>query len=201
MRRGNNHGTFTPTGTVAHEMTLASAVQLETLFREYRGAAFALAYRMTGERGLAEDAVQEAFLAIWQHGSVCDPERGLPRTWFLTIVHHRAVDLLRRRRAKSGGDTAIDAALPVAAAEDTWGAVAETLERERVRRAIATLPPEQREAVHLAYFGGLTHAEIAARVGVPLGTVKGRLRLATEKLRHALAPPATGGEEAIRAAA
>ncbi len=201
MRRGNNHGSSTSTGMHAHTETRASVAQMETLYREYRGAAFALAYRMTGERGIAEDAVQEAFLAIWQHGSVCDPERGLPRTWFLTIVHHRAIDLLRRRRAKAGSETAIDAALPVAAAEDTWGAVAETLERERVRRAIATLPSEQREVVHLAYFGGLTHAEIAAHVGVPLGTVKGRLRLATEKLRHALALPTTSGERASCAAA
>lgn len=201
MRRGNHHGSSTPAGAVAYDDRSPSTLWLEALCHDYRGAAFALAYRITGERGLAEDAVQEAFLAILQQGSVCDPERGLPRTWFLTIVHHRAIDLLRRRRAKSGGDTAIDAALPIAAAEDTWDAVAAALEHERVRRAITTLPPEQQEVVLLAYFGGLTHAAIAARVGVPLGTIKGRLRLATEKLRLALALPATGGEGAMRATA
>lgn len=197
MRRGNsNHGDCLPAGTAAGAMTAASAAELETLYREHRGAAFALAYRMTGERGLAEDAVQEAFLTIWQKGSVCDPERGLPRTWFLTVVHHRAIDLLRRRRAKAGSDTAMDAALPVAATQDTWGTVAERLDHDRVRQAIATLPSEQQEAVLLVYFGGLTHMEVAARVGVPLGTVKGRLRLASEKLRLALAT-----DEPVRAVA
>jgi RNA polymerase sigma-70 factor (ECF subfamily) len=159
---------------------------VEALYVEHRGAAFALAYRMLGERGLAEDVVQEAFLNIWRQGVTYDTERGTARTWLLTIVHHRAIDLMRRQRAKAGADTVIDAALPLPSGEDTWATVAEHLERDRIRQAVTTLPLEQQQVIDLSYFGGLTHAEIAAQVGVPLGTVKGRLRLAMEKLRLAL---------------
>jgi RNA polymerase sigma-70 factor, ECF subfamily len=159
---------------------------VEVLYAEHRGAAFALAYRMLGERGLAEDVVQEAFLNIWLQGVTYDTERGAARTWLLTIVHHRAIDLMRRQRAKSGSDTDIEAAVPLPSSEDTWTTVAEHLERDRILQAVAMLPPEQQQVIELSYFGELTHAEIADRVGVPLGTVKGRLRLAMEKLRYAL---------------
>lgn len=88
-------------------------------------------------------------------------------------------------------DTAIDNALPLVSPEDTWATVAQGLERERVHRALATLPPEQRAVVELSFYGGFTHTQIAARIGVPLGTVKGRMRLALEKLRDTLRIPGT----------
>jgi len=149
---------------------------------------------MLGERCLAEDVVQEAFLNIWRQGVTCDTERGTARTWLLTIVHHRAIDQMRRQRAKAGADIVIDAAVPLPSHEDTWATVSQHLESDRIRQALATLPPEQQQAIMLSYFNCMTHAEIATAVGVPLGTVKGRLRLAMEKLRFALSPQVQGEE-------
>jgi RNA polymerase sigma-70 factor (ECF subfamily) len=159
---------------------------IELLYDRYGGVAYALAYRVLGERGLAEDVVQEAFLSVWRLGKTYDARKGAVRTWLLTIVHNRTIDQLRTLRAKRSADTSIDDALPLPAREDTWVAVSERLEAERVRAALSGLPPEQRQVIDLAYFRGLTHAEIAARTGIPLGTVKGRMRLALEKLRDAL---------------
>lgn len=160
---------------------------IELLYDRYSGVAYALAYRLLGERGLAEDVVQEAFLSVWRLGATYDARKGAVRSWLLTIVHHRTIDQLRTMRSKRSADTSIEYALPLPAREDTWAEVSQGLEGERVRAALATLPPEQRQVVDLAYFGGLTHAEIATRTGIPLGTVKGRMRLALEKLRDLLA--------------
>ncbi|MGI8689589.1 MAG: sigma-70 family RNA polymerase sigma factor [Thermomicrobiales bacterium] len=162
---------------------------VELLYDRYGGFAFALAYRLLGERGSAEDVVQEAFLNVWRQGATYDTRRGTVRTWLLTIVHHRAIDQMRSVRAKAGADTVIDDALPLPAKEDTWTEVVQSLEHERIRLAMATLPPEQRQVVDLAYYGGFTHTEIAQRVGIPLGTVKGRMRLALDKLRDLLHVP------------
>jgi RNA polymerase sigma-70 factor (ECF subfamily) len=162
---------------------------IELLYDRYGGVAFALAYRLLGERGSAEDVVQEAFLNVWRQGATYDTRRGTVRTWLLTIVHHRAIDQMRSVRSKMGADTVIDDAMPLPAKEDTWTEVVQRLEHERVRQAMATLPPEQRQVVDLAYYGGFTHTEIAQRVGIPLGTVKGRMRLALDKLRDLLHVP------------
>ncbi|MHB8647058.1 MAG: sigma-70 family RNA polymerase sigma factor [Thermomicrobiales bacterium] len=162
---------------------------VELLYDRYGGVAFALAYRLLGERGSAEDVVQEAFLNVWRQGATYDTRRGTVRTWLLTIVHHRAIDQMRSVRSKAGADTVIDDAMPLPAKEDTWTEVVQGLEHERVRQAMATLPPEQRQVVDLAYYGGFTHTEIARRVGIPLGTVKGRMRLALDKLRDVLNVP------------
>ena len=162
---------------------------VELLYDRYSGVAFALAYRLLGERGSAEDVVQEAFLNVWRQGATYDTRRGTVRTWLLTIVHHRAIDQMRSVRSKMGADTVIDDAMPLPAKEDTWTEVMQGLEHERVRQAMATLPPEQRQVVDLAYYGGFTHSEIAQRVGIPLGTVKGRMRLALDKLRDLLHVP------------
>lgn len=162
---------------------------VELLYDRYGGIAFALAYRLLGERGSAEDVVQEAFLNVWRQATTYDTRRGTVRTWLLTIVHHRAIDQMRSVRSKMGADTVIDDAMPLPAKEDTWTEVVQGLEHERVRQAMATLPPEQRQVVDLAYYGGFTHSEIAQRVGIPLGTVKGRMRLALDKLRDLLHVP------------
>jgi RNA polymerase sigma-70 factor, ECF subfamily len=162
---------------------------VELLYDRYGGVAFALAYRLLGERGSAEDVVQEAFLNVWRQGATYDTRRGTVRTWLLTIVHHRAIDQMRSVRSKMGADTVIDDAMPLPAKEDTWTEVVQGLEHEWIRQAMATLPPEQRQVVDLAYYGGFTHTEIAQRVGIPLGTVKGRMRLALDKLRDLLHVP------------
>jgi RNA polymerase sigma-70 factor, ECF subfamily len=168
---------------------------IEALYDQYGGVAFAFAYRLLGERGIAEDVVQEAFLNIWRQGVTYDAARGSARTWVLTIVHHRAVDQIRSMRTRNRVDTEIKDAVPLPSHEDTWGTVAQTLETERVRQAMTRLPPEQRLVVDLVYYGGYTHQEIADHLGVPLGTVKGRLRLALEKLRDSLRPPDPRDEE------
>jgi RNA polymerase sigma-70 factor, ECF subfamily len=162
---------------------------VELLYERYSGIAFALAYRLLGERGGAEDVVQEAFLNVWRQGATYDTRRGTVRTWLLTIVHHRAIDQMRSARSKSSADTVIDDAMPLPAKEDTWTEVVRGLDHDRVREAMAALPPEQRQVVDLAYFGGYTQSEIAQRVGIPLGTVKGRTRLALDKMRDLLRVP------------
>ncbi|MDQ6907093.1 MAG: sigma-70 family RNA polymerase sigma factor, partial [Chloroflexota bacterium] len=130
---------------------------MELLYDQYGGVAFALAYRILGERGLAEDVVQEAFLNIWRQGAMYDAERGAARTWVLTIVHHRAIDQVRSMRRRTGADTEIKDAVPLVSQEDTWTSVIQGLERDRVRRAMAALPPEQAEVVDLVYYSGFTH--------------------------------------------
>ena len=159
---------------------------VRSLYAEHGKSLLAYATRLTSDRAAAEDVVQEAFLNVWRQGATYDTRRGTVRTWLLTIVHHRAIDQLRSARVKSGADTVIDDALPLPAKEDTWIAVMQGLEHERVRRAMDTLPLEQRQVVDLAYYGGFTHSEIARRTGIPLGTVKGRMRLALDKLRDLL---------------
>ncbi|HEX5479907.1 MAG TPA: sigma-70 family RNA polymerase sigma factor [Dehalococcoidia bacterium] len=156
------------------------------LYDRYGGAAYGLAYRITGDGPSSEDVVQDAFVALWKQARRFDPQRGQVRSWLMTIVHHRAIDLVRRRSGRA------ERALPDGPDEfigtrDRPEEIAEwTLEAEAVRGAVRLLPEDQRRAVELAYFEGLTYVEIAESVGVPLGTVKSRLRLALEKLRVSL---------------
>jgi len=169
---------------------------LDTLYDRYRSMAFGLARRITADDALAEDVVQEAFLGAWRSADRYVPGKGSVRTWLLSIVHHRAIDAVRRRRPTSelpaeqeGARTPEPLVLP-----DVWGEVAGNLDRAAVLAALATLSAVQREALELAYFSGLTQVEIAERTGVPLGTVKGRVRLALVALRKALDPTGAGLE-------
>ncbi len=162
---------------------------LATLYDRYGGVAFALAYRILRDRPAAADMVQEAFLNAWRRAATHNPARGTVRSWLLTIVHHQTIDHLRAMRSRGGTAADIDAITPIADGADMAAAVERGMEAGRVRAAVATLPPEQRRVVMLAYFGGLTQSEIAHSVAVPLGTVKGRMRLALEKLRTALPEP------------
>ena len=134
---------------------------------------------------LAEDAVQETFMAIWRRPETFDPDRGSARTWLYSIVRHRAIDIARGRfftqKRVSLETLSFEPRYP-----DVWQEVSVNLSRERVRQVVDDLPPEQREAVMLAYFGGHSQREISERTGVPLGTVKGRMRLGLQKLRSAL---------------
>ncbi len=159
---------------------------VSVLYDRYGGIAFALAYRLVSDRCGAEDVVQAAFLDVWRRAGTYDATRGTVRTWLLTIVHHRAIDVLRAHRARGGATLDIDAVTPFAGDHDTAATVERGLEGERVRAALASLPPDQRQVIHLAYFGGLSQSEIAARIAIPLGTVKGRLRLALRKLHGVL---------------
>jgi RNA polymerase sigma factor (sigma-70 family) len=145
---------------------------LAELYDRLGGIAYSLALRVLRDGALAEDAVQEAFLAVWRSAARFVPERARAQSWVLTLVHRRAVDLVRReaiRRTEPLDDT--DRPGGEAADQPTWL----RYERERVQKALRTLPDQQRELIELAYYGGFTQSQLADRVGVPLGTVKSRM--------------------------
>jgi RNA polymerase sigma-70 factor (ECF subfamily) len=160
----------------------------ELFYDRHAGPAFSLAYRMVGNRAVAEDVSQEAFVSIWRSRLRYQPERGSVRTWVLGIVHHRAIDALRRnavhdrRRASAEG---IEERFE--APQQTDVEVARREEAKTVRAAIGELPDEQVRVIELAYFGGFSHSEIADQLEMPIGTVKGRMRLGLDKLRRSLA--------------
>ncbi len=162
----------------------------ELLYDRHGGAAFSLAYRMVGSRVTAEDISQESFLSIWRSRLRYTPERGSVRTWVLGIVHHRAIDALRRnlvhdrRRASAEG---IEERHEAPERDQTDIEVARRDEAQHVRRAMGELPDEQLRVIELAYFGGYSHSEIAEMLEMPIGTVKGRMRLGLDKLRRELA--------------
>src|SRR6185436_2049515 len=169
----------------------AEASAFEVVYDRHSGAAFSLAYRMCGARQLAEEVVQEAFLSIWRSGARYDRARGSVRTWILGITHHRAIDALRRGVVQDrhrASDEGIEERFE--AEERTDAEVARREEALEVRGALVDLPEEQRRAIELAYYGGFTQSEIAEMLDVPIGTVKGRMRLGMEKMRGVLAPPA-----------
>jgi RNA polymerase sigma-70 factor (ECF subfamily) len=142
---------------------------------------------MCGRRALAEDIIQDAFLSLWRSGTSYDRARGSVRSWVLSAVHNRAIDALRRTGAKTGRDVhdeGIAERLP--APEATDAEVVRRDEADRVRGALAELPPDQRQVIELAYFGGLSHNQIAEALELPPGTVKGRMRLGLSKMRAAL---------------
>jgi RNA polymerase sigma-70 factor, ECF subfamily len=159
----------------------------EVVFDRHAGAGYSLALRMCGRRALAEDIVQEAFLSLWRSGSGYDRARGSVRSWVLSAVHNRAVDALRRTGAKAGRDVSDEGiAERLPAREATDAEVERREESRRVRGALGELPAEQRQVIELAYFGGLSHSQIAEMLDLPPGTVKGRMRLGLTKMRSAL---------------
>jgi len=159
---------------------------LEQLYDRYRTMAYSIATRITADSTLAEDVVQEAFLGAWRNAARYEESRASVKTWLLAIVHHRAVDAVRRRRPTIDLPEREDVPPPQLTAPDVWPEVAGRLDRAAVQGALAVLSEVQREAIELAYFGGLTQQEIAARTNAPLGTVKSRMRLGLLAMRHAL---------------
>ena len=165
------------------------AVAFEVLYERHGGAAYSLAHRIVGDRLLAEDVTQEAFLSIWRSGARFDAARGSVRAWSLGIVRNRAIDALRRAggrapRLNLDDDAALEAEQAPQRTE------AEAIRRDtsrRVRGALVDLPGDQAQVIELAYFGGFSHSEIAEMLSMPLGTVKGRMRLGLEKIRVRLA--------------
>ena len=157
---------------------------LSALYDRYGRIAYTLAYRILGEPEAAEDVVQDAFLAAWRGAATFKRERGNARSWLLSIVHHRAVDLLRRRTAFRPAP--LEDAVAAASSDDTAEEAARSIDRSSVREALHELPEAQRRTIELAYFGGYTQSELAALMGVPLGTVKGRVRIGLQKMRRAL---------------
>jgi RNA polymerase sigma-70 factor (ECF subfamily) len=163
------------------------AVAFEVVMERHVDAVFSLAYRMIGRRALAEDVVQEALLSLWRTGARYDRSRGSVRNWILGITHHRAVDALRRdgvRTSKNVSDEGLGERLE--APERTDAEAVRRDEAREVRSALGELPTEQTQVIELAYFSGFTHTEIAAMLDLPIGTVKGRMRLGLEKMRGRL---------------
>jgi RNA polymerase sigma-70 factor (ECF subfamily) len=159
----------------------------EIIYERHSAAAFSLAYRMMGTRGGAEDVMQEAFLSAWRSGDRYDRARGSVRTWMLGIVHHRAIDALRRATVhdrRRVDDEGIEERFEAGERTDLEAARRE--EAGVVREALGSLPADQCQVIELAYFGGFTHTEIAEMLDAPVGTVKGRMRLGLKKMRERL---------------
>jgi RNA polymerase sigma-70 factor (ECF subfamily) len=165
---------------------------LAELYDRIGRIAYGLAFRVLRSEQLAEDAVQEGFLAVWRSAVTFRAERAKASTWILTLVHRRAVDLVRReerRRAEPLGDETAS----VASGETTEEAAWLRFERERVQAALKELPDAQREALELAYYGGFSQSELADRLGVPLGTIKSRMFAGLARLRELLDDSAQEG--------
>jgi RNA polymerase sigma-70 factor, ECF subfamily len=159
---------------------------LQELYDRYRTMAYSIALRITQDAALAEDVVQDAFLGVWRNAARYVEGRGSVKTWVLSIVHHRAVDAVRRRRPTTDLPDREDVPPPALTLPDIWHDVAAGLDRAEIAAAMSTLSDVQREAIELAYWAGLTQLEIAERTGAPLGTVKSRVRLGLLALRRAL---------------
>jgi RNA polymerase sigma-70 factor, ECF subfamily len=159
------------------------------LYDRHGGAAYSLAYRIVGDRAAAEEVTQEAFISVWRSGARFDAARGSVRSWLLSVVRNRAIDFLRSRAGKApkltfDDDSALEQRPAAERTEE------EALRREtagELRGAIGKLPGEQSKVIELAYFGGFSHSEIAQMLNLPMGTVKGRMRLGLEKIRGELA--------------
>src|SRR5919112_4586459 len=164
----------------------AAAEAFATLSARHSRAAFSLAYRMMGEHQASEDLTQDAFLKVWRSAKSYRAERGSVRTWILSIVHNRGIDQLRshasRRRTQDKLEASAPRSQPSEAFAETW----RNSRRDQVREALEALPPEQSKILDLAYYSGCTHVEIAGLLNIPLGTVKGRMRLGIEKMRGLL---------------
>jgi RNA polymerase sigma factor (sigma-70 family) len=167
---------------------------LAELYDRFGRVAYGLALRILRDETLAQDAVQEAFLAVWRSADRFLADRARASTWILTLVHRRAVDLVRRedRRRAEPLERAPEPAAPSSAEDDA----ALGFERRIVQEALLRLPPEQREALELGYYGGLTQSELAERLGQPLGTIKSRMFAGLARLRDLLAQ--AGLEESLR---
>jgi RNA polymerase sigma-70 factor (ECF subfamily) len=159
----------------------------EVIYERHSSAAFSLAYRMMGTRSGAEDVTQDAFLSMWRSGARYDRARGSVRTWVLGIVHHRAIDALRRATVhdrRRAGDEGIEERFEARERTDVEAARRE--EAGTVRAVLSSLPADQCQVIELAYFGGFTHTEIADMLDAPVGTIKGRMRLGLKKMRAQL---------------
>lgn len=189
-------------GTTDGELLARVAARDDTalgvLYDRHGGLAFGLAYRVLRDRGQAEDVVQEAFLSVWRRAATFDAGKGSARGWLMSIVHNAAIDRRRGRFRHQQDEVDIEDHAWRLADDDVWDDVSRRLDREHVRQALAEIPQEQRETLELAYFGGLTQAEIAAQTGEPLGTVKSRARLGLRRLEGLLRGAYIGDESGSR---
>lgn len=173
---------------------------VEALYARYSGPLYSLAYQVTGADRFAQDVVQEVFVAVWKDAARFDPAKGAVGPWLFSLARHKAIDLVRREQNVRKRTAEVDMELEVApddVDQEAWLNV----RRDRVRAAIAQLSETQRTALELAFFAGLTHVEVAERLGIPLGTAKTRIRTALLKLRDALGTSLSEDEDVADAAA
>lgn len=183
-----------PTNELSDEALLSAvsggdAEALESLYTRYHRLLYSLTYRMVADHQIAEDLLQDAFIAVWRRSDTYSPQAGAARGWLISILHHRTIDhlrKLRRRHCFQEGpldEAELDEKVGVT---DVWEAAWHNVRSDQVRAALLTIPPEQRQVIELAYFQGRTHMEIAVSTQVPLGTVKARIRLGLRHLKYAL---------------
>jgi RNA polymerase sigma-70 factor (ECF subfamily) len=153
------------------------------LYDRHSRAAYSLAYRMMGEKQAAEDLLQDALLKVWRGAGSYRAERGSARTWILSIVHNRGIDQLRSLASRRRTQERVEASAPRVQPSEAFTQAWRNTQREQVREALGALPAEQLKILELAYFSGYTHVEISELLGVPLGTVKGRMRLGLKKIK------------------
>ena len=162
---------------------------LGAIYHRYGRLVYTIALRITGDRETAEEVVQDVFQNVWQSAGSFQPDAGAFSSWLLSITRHRAIDATRSKRERARArEQALDFDWPAGEDAGLEREVAQGLLRDAVREALGALPPNQRQAIELAYYGGLTRMEIAERLGEPLGTIKTRLRLGLLKLRDLLHP-------------
>jgi RNA polymerase sigma-70 factor (ECF subfamily) len=175
--------------TLMQRICVGDANALSDLYERYKQRALALAYRAAGNRVVAEEIVQEAFVSIWRHAHTYKPSLGPVRPWIFTIVQNAAIDSLRHGRGM-GREASLEEAWMAAAGEDVFRDAYLNVQRGQVWRCLRDLPEEQRTAIRWVYYSGRSFAEISRRTGVPVGTLKSRVRLGVSKLRRMLAPVA-----------
>lgn len=156
------------------------AKALEELYERYKGLSYALAQRILNDWQAAEEAVQDAYVAVWRRAQTYRPEAGSVRTWVLAISRNAAIDRLRKEKKSRSNLPLLDGVL---AENSTPKALAMIMDRDVMAKALSDLPVDQRNAIELAYFGGYTYPEIANALDVPVGTIKSRIRLALDKMR------------------
>jgi RNA polymerase sigma-70 factor (ECF subfamily) len=162
---------------------------MESLYQRYCGVLYSLVYRMVANRQVAEDLLQDAFLAVWRRATSYSPQIGTVRNWLFSITQHRTIDYLRRVRSQSTIQEVLLAEMTLhesMTSPDAWDEAWRSVKSSHVQAALMRIPAEQRLVIELAYFQGLTHTEIAGEMQIPLGTVKGRMRLGLTHLKQIL---------------
>jgi RNA polymerase sigma factor (sigma-70 family) len=187
-----SHSISLPIDQLSDEVLLSAMARgavwaMEMLYERYSRILYSLAYRMVGDHHVAEDLLQDAFLAVWRRATSYSPQSGAARSWIVSIMHHRTIDHLRsvRRRSTLKETTWEEVERDERTAfPDAWDEAWQNIQSAKIREALMKLPTEQRMVIELAYFQGWTHSEIAEGCQIPLGTVKARMRLGLTRLKR-----------------